>query len=98
MSIIVRPRKGEDNQGMIRKFKKLLMIDDPVTAVRDRRYHKSPSVLKKEKNQERKNRVKRAKIFANKKGAVAPTRTPRRGRTDRGDREEGGGYRGRREE
>jgi hypothetical protein len=48
MAIIVRGKKGEDNNAMIRKFKKLLMIDDIVTAVRDRRYHKNDATKRKE--------------------------------------------------
>lgn len=52
MPIVVKAQKGDDNNAMIKKFKKFLMIDDVVTAVRDRRYHKPASVLKKEANKE----------------------------------------------
>lgn len=48
MAIIVRGKKGEDNNAVIRKFKKLLMIDDIVTVVRDRRYHKNDATKRKE--------------------------------------------------
>lgn len=48
MAIIVRGKKGEDNNSLIRKFKKLLMIDDIVTVVRDRRYHKNDATKRKE--------------------------------------------------
>lgn len=86
MPIIVRPRKGDDTQGLIRKFKKFLQIDDPVTIVRDRRYHKSPSVKKKEALQELRNRKKRMKILAKKKGGLQarPQRPTRGGRPGRG--------------
>lgn len=59
MPIIVKAKKGEDNSGLIRKFKKFLQIDDVVTIVRDRRYHKPPSVLRKERNTELKKRLRR---------------------------------------
>jgi len=97
MPIVVRPRKGDDTQGLIRKFKKFLQIDDPVQIVRDRRYHKPPSVLKKEAMQEVRNRKKRIKIASKKKGGLQarPVR-PTRGRPGRdGERGEGrGGERG----
>ncbi len=48
MAIIVKGKKGEDNNALIRKFKKFLMIDDVVTTVRDRRYHKNDATLRKE--------------------------------------------------
>jgi len=59
MPIIVKAKKGEDNSGLIRKFKKFLQIDDVVSLVRDRRYHKPPSVIKKEVKTELKKRMRR---------------------------------------
>lgn len=61
MPIIVKAQKGDDNNAMIKKFKKLLQLDDVVTFVRDRRYHKPPAVLKKEgkKELERKLKIER---------------------------------------
>ena len=61
MPIIVKAKKGEDNSGLIRKFKKFLQIDDIVTMVRDRRYHKPPAVQRKERNTELKKRLRREK-------------------------------------
>lgn len=59
MPIIVKAKKGEDNSGLIRKFKKFLQIDDVVSIVRDRRYHKPASVIKKEVKTELKKRMRR---------------------------------------
>lgn len=61
MPIIVRAQKGDDNNNMIKKFKKFLQFDDVVTAVRDRRYHKPASVLKKENNKELERRLRHEK-------------------------------------
>jgi len=63
MPIIVKAKKGEDNSGLIRKFKKFLQIDDIVTLVRDRRYHKPPAVLRKERNTELKKRLRRERTL-----------------------------------
>ncbi len=59
MPIIVKAKKGDDNSGLIRKFKKFLQIDDVVSIVRDRRYHKPASVIKKEVKTELKKRMRR---------------------------------------
>lgn len=58
MAIIVTGKKGEDNNALIRKFKKLLMIDDIVTIVRDRRYHKNDATKRKENNKALSNRLR----------------------------------------
>ncbi len=58
MPIIVKAQKGDDNNNMIKKFKKLLQFDDIVTFVRDRRYHKPPAVLKKEAAKELERKLK----------------------------------------
>jgi ribosomal protein S21 len=63
MPIIVKAKKGEDNSGLIRKFKKFLQIDDVVTLVRDRRYHKPKAVLRKEQKTELKKRLRREKTL-----------------------------------
>jgi ribosomal protein S21 len=58
MPIIVKSQKGDDNNNLIKKFKKLLQFDDVVTFVRDRRYHKPPAVLKKEGKKELERKLK----------------------------------------
>lgn len=58
MPIVVKSQKGDDNNALIKKFKKLLQFDDVVTAVRDRRYHKPPAVLRKEAKKELERRLK----------------------------------------
>lgn len=57
MPIIVRARKGDDNNNLIKKFKKFLQIDDVVTEVRERRYHKNRATLRKEANKQLSNRL-----------------------------------------
>jgi len=59
MPIIVKAKKGDDNSGLIRKFKKFLQFDYVVTMVRDRRYHKPPSVKRKERQTEIKKSLRR---------------------------------------
>ena len=58
MPIIVKSQKGDDNNNLIKKFKKLLQFDDVVTYVRDHRYHKPPAVLKKEGKKELERKLK----------------------------------------
>lgn len=62
MPIIVKARKGDDNTNLIKKFKKFLMIDDVVTEVRDRRYHKKPALLRNEANKKRLHSIKLSKL------------------------------------
>lgn len=59
MPIIVKARKGDDNNQLIRKFKKFLQIDDVVELVRERRYHKPKSTQRKEKKAEIRDRQRR---------------------------------------
>lgn len=57
MSIIVKAKKDESPDGVIRRFKKKVMNEDVLNEVRKREFHKSPAVLRKERN----NEIKRKK-------------------------------------
>ena len=57
MPIIVKAKKDESPDGVIRRFKKKVMNENVLEEVRGREFHKSPSVLRKERN----NEIKRKK-------------------------------------
>lgn len=57
MPIIVKAKKDESPDGVIRRFKKKVMNENVLEEVRNREFHKSPSVLRKERN----NEIKRKK-------------------------------------
>ena len=57
MPIVVKAKKDESSDGVIRRFKKKVMNENVIEEVRNREFHKSPSVLRKERN----NEIKRKK-------------------------------------
>lgn len=57
MPIVVKAKKDESADGVIRRFKKKVMNENVLEEVRNREFHKSPSVLRKERN----NEIKRKK-------------------------------------
>lgn len=57
MPIVVKAKKDESTDSIIRKFKKKVLNEDILTEVRKREFHMSPSVIRKEK----KNEIKRKK-------------------------------------
>lgn len=59
MPIVVKAKKDESADSMIRKFKKKVLNEDILTQVRKREFHASPSVIRKEK----KNEIKRKKYL-----------------------------------
>jgi len=61
MTVVVKAQPGDSSDQVIRKFKKKILQDQILTEVRDREYHKKPSVKKKEKLSEFKRRQKRSK-------------------------------------
>jgi len=61
MTVVVKAQSGDSSDQVIRKFKKKVLQDQILTEVRDREYHKKPSVKKKEKLSEFKRRQKRSK-------------------------------------
>lgn len=52
MPIIVKAKKDESPDGVIRRFKKKVLNENVIEEVRNREFHKSPSVLRKERNNE----------------------------------------------
>ncbi len=52
MPIIVKAKKDESPDGVIRRFKKKVLTEDVINETRKREFHKSPSVLRKERNNE----------------------------------------------
>lgn len=57
MPVVVKARKDESTDSVIRKFKKKILMENIVEEARSRQFHSSPSVIKKEK----KNEIKRKK-------------------------------------
>ncbi len=86
MSIIVKAKKGDDNNNLIKKFKKLLQIDDIVTAVRDRRYHKNAATKRKEAKKALEGRLRIEKKQL-KRGITRRKPRTMRDRSDRPERE-----------
>lgn len=59
MPIIVKAKKDESTDSVIRKFKKKVLNEDILTEIRKREFHQSPSMIRKEK----KNEIKRKKYI-----------------------------------
>lgn len=57
MPIIVKAKKDESTESIVRKFKKKALNDDVVGEARRRQFHMTPSMIRKEK----KNEIKRKK-------------------------------------
>ena len=57
MPIIVKAKKDESADGVIRRFKKKVLNENVIEEVRNREFHKSPSMIRKERN----NEIKRKK-------------------------------------
>lgn len=55
MATIIKVKPGEPADSIIRRFKKQVLQDQVLTIVQEKRFHKSPSVIKKE----RKNKIAR---------------------------------------
>ena len=49
MAIIVKKEPGESEDRLISKFRKKVQYEQILTVVRERKHHKKPSVIKKEK-------------------------------------------------
>lgn len=57
MPIVVKAKKDESADSLIRKFKKKVVSEDIINLVKRREFHVTPSMVKKEK----KNEIKRKK-------------------------------------
>ena len=69
MPIIVKAKKDENADSVIRRFKKKVMTEDVVNEVRKREFHKTDALKRKERNAEfkRKQFVERKQREAAKK-------------------------------
>ncbi|MEA3355074.1 MAG: 30S ribosomal protein S21 [Patescibacteria group bacterium] len=61
MPIVVKAQPGDSSDKVIRKFKKKILQSQLLTELKEREYHKKPSVKKKEKMAEFKRLSKRRK-------------------------------------
>ena len=61
MPIVVKAQPNDSTDQVIRKFKKKILQSQLLTQINDRKYHKKPSVKKKEKLSEFKRLKKRRK-------------------------------------
>lgn len=61
MALIIKAKKGESTNDLIRKFKKASMASGIVQKVRDSRYYKKPSAVKAEKTATRSRLKRRAR-------------------------------------
>lgn len=52
MATIIRSKPGESTDSMIRRFKKQVLQDQILVIVQEKRFYKSPSVIKKERKKE----------------------------------------------
>ncbi len=52
MPIIVKAKKDESVEGLLRRFKKKVLNENIIDEVREREFHKSPQVKRKERNNE----------------------------------------------
>jgi ribosomal protein S21 len=59
MALVVKAGKQDSNDQVIKKFKKKVLQEDIVTKIRERQFHKKPSLIKKEKMTEYRKRKKR---------------------------------------
>lgn len=63
MPVVVRAKKDDSNDDVIRRFKKQVVQDQLLTEVRKREYYKKPSRLKQEKRKEIEHRKKIAEKY-----------------------------------
>lgn len=61
MATIIRAKKDESPDSLIRRFKKQVLVDEVLTLVKKRDYYTKPSQIRKEKNKEIERLKKRAK-------------------------------------
>jgi len=59
MATIIQAKPGESADSIIRRFKKQVLQDQILTILQDKRFYKSPSVIKKEKKAEKERKQKR---------------------------------------
>lgn len=63
MATIVRSKKDESNDSVIRRFKKQVLVDQVLTEVKKRDYFVKPSQIKKEKKKELERTLRRERAL-----------------------------------
>lgn len=56
MPVVVKAKRDESTDSVVRRFKKKVIQDQILTELRKREFYKKPSVIKKEKRNEAKRR------------------------------------------
>ncbi len=59
MATVIKAKPGESTDSVIRRFKKQVFQDQILTIIQEKRFHKSPSVIKKERKAEIERKKKR---------------------------------------
>lgn len=59
MATVVRAKKDESNDSVIRRFKKQVLVDQVLTMVKKKDYYIKPSQIRKEQKKERDRLIKR---------------------------------------
>lgn len=54
MPTVVRKRPGQSDDKLIADFRKKILADDVIPEIKDREFHKKPSVLRQERIKQRK--------------------------------------------
>lgn len=68
MATIVRAKKDESNDSVIKRFRKKVVIDQILPIVRSRAFHIKPSQKRKIERKERERRIKRERRIARNMG------------------------------
>lgn len=63
MATIVRSKKDESNDSVIRRFKKQVLVDQVLTMVKKKDYYIKPSQIRKEEKKERERLLKRERYL-----------------------------------
>jgi len=61
MATVIKARPGESTGSLIRRFKKQVLQDRILDVLQEKRFYKSPSMIKKEKRKEMERRKRREK-------------------------------------
>lgn len=69
MATVVRSKKDESNDSVIRRFKKQVLVDQVLTMVKKRDYFLKPSQVRKERKKELERNLKRER-YLRRVGAV----------------------------
>lgn len=59
MATVVRAKKDESNDSVIKRFKKQVLVDQVLTMVKKKDYYIKPSQIRKEQKKERDRLIKR---------------------------------------